>query len=569
MLAAIASAALIVGRLAGRRPGAARRSAGGASGPGSRARSGSRRCSSPPAIVAGWGGARGTGDRGRPRESRSPAGVVGLRRWSCRVDRPAALAGARGRRAGGAVRAIPFIAAGDVGILGVGLVNDDMASHLLLADWIDERFRPEPVLIDQGYPLGPHALVAGLATVLHASSIDVFAGLTLAIPALTALVAFSALDGLATRGARAPRRWSRFPTWPPPTSPRRRSRSRSWRCSCSPSRCCWRRAKRWRDAIALGVIAAGVAYVYSFPGLAWLAGVAGSGPLVELWRNRPIAGRAAGSGRWSPRSRCWWSLVAAGARPAPRLRRLPGPRTPTRPTRAGSATFPASSRRSRRWGSGRRASSGSRPAPRACPRWSSTPAALFALVALALALPRWIRRHGPAIPAALAAAAVLYLFARGLGTVYTSAKALSIAAPLVALVTLGGLLAASARPLRWPRRRVRARRRLLLVLDPAPGAGRSRPRTPTSSPGSGRWSRVRSCSSSAATTSSSTSSGARSPTPTCATSTTPTSSSPTSSSPRWARSSTSTRSPRGRWPGSRTCSRPGPATPAARRPATG
>ena len=74
---------------------------------------------------------------------------------------------------------------------------------------------------------------------------------------------------------------------------------------------------------------------------------------------------------------------------------------------------------------------------------------LFALVALALALPRWIRRHGSAIPAALAAAAVLYLFARGLGTVYTSAKALSIAAPLVALVTLGGLLAASARPLRW------------------------------------------------------------------------------------------------------------------------
>ena len=92
--------------------------------------------------------------------------------------------------------AIPFIAAWHVGILGVGLVNDDMASHLLLADWIDERFRPEPVLVDQGYPLGPHALVAGLSTVLGAGSIDVFAGLTLAIPALTALVAYSALNGL-------------------------------------------------------------------------------------------------------------------------------------------------------------------------------------------------------------------------------------------------------------------------------------------------------------------------------------------------------------------------------------
>jgi hypothetical protein len=38
--------------------------------------------------------------------------------------------------------AVPFIAAGSVGILGVGLVNDDMASHLLLADWITERSDP-------------------------------------------------------------------------------------------------------------------------------------------------------------------------------------------------------------------------------------------------------------------------------------------------------------------------------------------------------------------------------------------------------------------------------------------
>ncbi len=73
---------------------------------------------------------------------------------------------------------------------------------------------------------------------------------------------------------------------------------------------------------------------------------------------------------------------------------------------------------------------------------------LFALVALALAMPRWIRKHGPAIPAALLAAAVLYLLARALGTVYTSAKALSIIAPLVALVTVGGLLASDKRPLR-------------------------------------------------------------------------------------------------------------------------
>ena len=138
--------------------------------------------------------------------------------------------------------ALPFIAAGRVGVLGVGLVNDDMASHLLIRRWIDERFRPEPVLIDQGYPLGPHALVAGLVELFGSELDRVFAGLMLAIPALTALVAYAALDGLgmAARVARLCAR-PRCLTWPPPTSRRRRSRSRSSRSSCSPSPCCCHR----------------------------------------------------------------------------------------------------------------------------------------------------------------------------------------------------------------------------------------------------------------------------------------------------------------------------------------
>ena len=53
---------------------------------------------------------------------------------------------------------------------------------------------------------------------------------------------------------------------------------------------------------------------------------------------------------------------------------------------------------------------------------------------------RWIRRHGPAVPAALAAGVVIYLGALAFGTVYTSAKALAIAAPLVSLISFGGLL---------------------------------------------------------------------------------------------------------------------------------
>ena len=72
----------------------------------------------------------------------------------------------------------------------------------------------------------------------------------------------------------------------------------------------------------------------------------------------------------------------------------------------------------------------------------------MAAVALALGLPRWLRRHGSAVPAALLAAALLYLAARAFGTVYTSAKALAIAAPLIALIALGGLLLPERR--RWP-----------------------------------------------------------------------------------------------------------------------
>ena len=65
---------------------------------------------------------------------------------------------------------------------------------------------------------------------------------------------------------------------------------------------------------------------------------------------------------------------------------------------------------------------------------------LLGLVALAIGLPGWIRRYGPAVPSALGAALVIYLGARAFGTVYTSAKALAIAAPLVTLIALGGLL---------------------------------------------------------------------------------------------------------------------------------
>jgi len=365
------------------------------------------------------------------------AGTVGLGATGFRQGFSAPAVAAAG--IGVLAAALPFIAAGDVGILGVGLVNDDMANHLLLADWIDERFRPEPVLIDQGYPLGPHALVAGLSTLLGASSIDAFAGLGLAIPALTALVAFAALDDLRPFPRTLAAALVALPYLAAAYLAQEAFKEPIIALFVLGFALLLPRARRWRDAVPLALIAAGVTYVYSFPGLAWLAGAAIVWGAIELPR-----------GRANPRS--VGVAVSAGAAALvvlmlPELGRLADfvdlrALHPDRANEGGLGNLPGQLSPFEAfgiWPTGEFRLSAAA---------SDLPSALFyaggvfaACVTLA-GLPGWLRRHGTAIPAAIAAAAVLYLLARGLGTVYTSAKALAITAPLIALVALGGLLGA-------------------------------------------------------------------------------------------------------------------------------
>ena len=60
-----------------------------------------------------------------------------------------------------------------------------MAYHLLIADWLNTPGRRHArSLIHQGYPVGPHSLVAGLSEGLGTGLVEAFAGLTLAIPVL-------------------------------------------------------------------------------------------------------------------------------------------------------------------------------------------------------------------------------------------------------------------------------------------------------------------------------------------------------------------------------------------------
>ena len=66
-----------------------------------------------------------------------------------------------------------------MGILGVGLVNDDMASHLIIADYVTDPAGTVPSFVKGGYPIGPHAVVAAVATGTGVGLVEAFAGLTL------------------------------------------------------------------------------------------------------------------------------------------------------------------------------------------------------------------------------------------------------------------------------------------------------------------------------------------------------------------------------------------------------
>ena len=332
---------------------------------------------------------------------------------------------------------IPFIANQRVGILGVGLVNDDMAYHLLIADWLNTHLGDMPVLVHQGYPVGPHALTAGLSEALGTGLVEAFAGLTLAIPVLTALVAFEALSGVRTALRIVAAALVSLPylitaylaqeafkepviallllgfvlLLPATTSPRR--------------------------AIPLGVIAAGAVYTYSFPGLFWMAAAA------AIYLATGIVRRAPGS-----RSAALWAAGAAIAV----LALLTAPEW-SRMVDFGDFRAFRTSNLSGGLGNLRHQLSpleafGIWPTSefRLAAADSSHPAAfyagaVFAVAAFVIALPRWLKRYGPAVPAALGAAALGYAGARLFGTVYTSAKALAIAAPLVSLIAFGGLLA--------------------------------------------------------------------------------------------------------------------------------
>jgi hypothetical protein len=90
---------------------------------------------------------------------------------------------------------LPFVASGQIGIPGVGL-NNDMAMHLVDTEYLIDQSRPQPQAVINGYPLGPHSLVATLVTLFGTEPLPGWLGLLVAAPVLTGITSLAVLRDL-------------------------------------------------------------------------------------------------------------------------------------------------------------------------------------------------------------------------------------------------------------------------------------------------------------------------------------------------------------------------------------
>lgn len=187
---------------------------------------------------------------------------------------------------------LPFLANGRVGLPGVSLDND-IAFHLVWAEGLRSPLMSKLYHVSRGYPLGPHSLVATLASGTGLRMDHAFIALLIAVLAITALAAAGSV--------------LRAPLW-------RRAlvalvASLGYLSAAYYGQASFKETmmglyvlsfavlarevasrqravgdlKGWlRAGIPLGLLAAGVADTYSYLGLAWIGGFLGLWLLLEL-----------------------------------------------------------------------------------------------------------------------------------------------------------------------------------------------------------------------------------------------------------------------------------------------
>jgi hypothetical protein len=329
-----------------------------------------------------------------------------------------------------------------------------MSQHLLATDRLADGLGSQ--LLHQGYPLGPHSVVVALNKGLGIGIVQGFDGLTVAVAVLAPLTALAAFAPAAEECVRTYVR----------TAPKTANALAALRVAAAlvvglayvvasyfaqgafkeTMQALFLLAfvlalresggEEWRQRplrfLPAALVAVGSVYVYSFPGLIWLA------PALVLWlaleRGAPLR---------SPRPRpLLLGLLAFAVLVAPEVGRMVDfhnfetfdPNGPGLGNLFGQVSpFEALGI----WPSGDF---------RLAPGDGAVPALAYYLgIAFGLALLAWgavecWRRRERAVLAGLGAVALTYLAARLGGTPYTAAKAIEIAAPIAALAILLPLL---------------------------------------------------------------------------------------------------------------------------------
>ena len=341
--------------------------------------------------------------------------------------------------------AIPFFAAGHVGILGAN-VSDDMSQHLTAAWWLHNDTEQLPVaaiggdLITSGYPLGPHGLAAALAQ-LGLGDVRAFAAVTLAVPVITGFVAF----GIVPEGRRVPR-WALAAAIGLGYLPAAYLAQGSFKeiilamlvlavavalgdLARDDERPAWRRA------IPLGLIIGGAVYTYSYGALLWTVGAAVLFLAGDLLRRRTPRALVH---HWAPATGAAVATTAVVV--LPEIGRIVDFRNSIfgqepmknhgnlshaiNPLEALGVWFNGDFRFNPE------------------PRWVTVVFCVIALAALAGGLAWWWRRRSLALPAAVVAALLVWAYLTQNVNIYNAAKGLLVLAPLV-MACIGGPLVAS------------------------------------------------------------------------------------------------------------------------------
>lgn len=331
---------------------------------------------------------------------------------------------------------LPFLVEGHFGILGTSF-NPDMSQHLLATARLAEDANSQ--LLHQGYPMGPHAIVAALNGGLGIGLVQGFSGLTIAVAVLAPLTALTAFRGqpppLRVGGALL----VGLPYMVASYFAQGAFKETMQALFVLAFVLSLREASgnpAWRELplrfVPAALIAAGSVYTYSFPGLVWLLGATTIWMAVEwvlgarptTWRPGLLAG-----------------LVFA-VLVAPEVGRMVDfhsfetfdPNGPGLGNLFGQVSpFEALGI----WPSGDFRLS---PGDGAVPAFGYFLGAAFASILLLYGAFLCWRRRESAILAGLLAAVAVYAATRLGGTPYTAAKAIEVAAPLAVLTIVLPLL---------------------------------------------------------------------------------------------------------------------------------